>query len=74
MPLFMQLYTSPGCRSLLDPNSKVQTDKRIYAKARNRVFDIYYLDLLHTSYTRVPAFSVLPADFRAHFRKSRLNH
>lgn len=35
MPLFMQLYTSPDYRSPLDPNSKVQTDKRIYAEARN---------------------------------------
>lgn len=35
MPLFMQLYTSPDYRSPLDPNSYVQTDKKIYAEARN---------------------------------------
>lgn len=35
MPFFMQLYTSADYRSPLDPNSKVQTDKRIYAEARN---------------------------------------
>lgn len=35
MPLSMQLYTSADYRSPLDLNSKVQTDKRIYAEARN---------------------------------------
>ncbi|CAJ1070640.1 endoglin isoform X2 [Xyrichtys novacula] len=32
MPLMMQLYTSPDYRQPLDPNSKVQSDKRIYAE------------------------------------------
>ncbi|KAM6986618.1 endoglin [Aplochiton taeniatus] len=32
MPLLMQLYTSPDYRSSLEPNTKVQSDKRIYAE------------------------------------------
>ncbi|XP_069566873.1 endoglin [Brachyistius frenatus] len=32
MPLLMQLYTSPDYISPLDPNTKVQSDKRIYAE------------------------------------------
>ncbi|XP_061554450.1 endoglin [Phycodurus eques] len=32
MPLLMQLYTSPDFHSPLDPNTKVQSDKRIYAE------------------------------------------
>ncbi|XP_042365538.1 endoglin isoform X2 [Plectropomus leopardus] len=32
MPLQMQLYTSPDYRSPLDANTKVQSDKRIYAE------------------------------------------
>ncbi|XP_054612252.1 endoglin isoform X2 [Dunckerocampus dactyliophorus] len=32
MPLLMQLYTSPDYRSPLDPNAKVQSDKKIYAE------------------------------------------
>ncbi|KAL3041653.1 hypothetical protein OYC64_019772 [Pagothenia borchgrevinki] len=32
MPLLMQLYTSPDYRSPMDPNTKVQSDKRIYAE------------------------------------------
>ncbi|KAM4635417.1 endoglin [Polymixia lowei] len=32
MPLLMQLYTSPDYRLPLDPNTKVQSDKRIYAE------------------------------------------
>ncbi|XP_019746146.1 endoglin isoform X2 [Hippocampus comes] len=32
MPFLMQLYTSPDYRSPLDPNSKVQCDKKIYAE------------------------------------------
>ncbi|XP_056288790.1 endoglin [Pseudoliparis swirei] len=32
MPLLMQLYTSPDYRSPLDPTTKVQSDKRIYAE------------------------------------------
>ncbi|XP_035463680.1 endoglin isoform X1 [Scophthalmus maximus] len=32
MPLLMQLYNSPDYRSPLDPNAKVQSDKRIYAE------------------------------------------
>lgn len=37
MPLLMQLYTSPDYRSPLDPNTKVQSDKRIYAEVRNNL-------------------------------------
>uniref|UniRef100_A0A673WRT9 Endoglin-like n=1 Tax=Salmo trutta TaxID=8032 RepID=A0A673WRT9_SALTR len=36
MPLLMQLYTSPDYRSPLDPNTKVQSDKRIYAEISGR--------------------------------------
>ncbi|XP_030005968.1 endoglin [Sphaeramia orbicularis] len=32
MPLLMQLYASPDYRSPLDPSTKVQSDKRIYAE------------------------------------------
>lgn len=32
MPLSMHLYTSPDYRSPLDPHTKVQSDKRIYAE------------------------------------------
>ncbi|XP_061589559.1 endoglin [Cololabis saira] len=32
MPLLMQLYTSPDYRLPLDPNTKVQSDRRIYAE------------------------------------------
>ncbi|XP_010788475.1 endoglin isoform X2 [Notothenia coriiceps] len=32
MPLLMQLYTSPEYHSPMDPNTKVQSDKRIYAE------------------------------------------
>eukprot|EP00064_Thunnus_orientalis_P001162 superscaffoldBa00000076_g1164 len=32
MPLLMQLYASPDYRSPLDPKTKVQSDKRIYAE------------------------------------------
>ncbi|XP_056874795.1 endoglin isoform X2 [Takifugu flavidus] len=32
MPLVMQLFTSPDYHSPLDPNAKVQTDKRVYAE------------------------------------------
>lgn len=35
MPLLMQLYTSPDYRFPLDPNTKVQSDKRIYAEVSN---------------------------------------
>lgn len=35
MPLLMKLYTSPDYRFLLDPNTKVQSDKRIYAEVSN---------------------------------------
>ncbi len=34
MPLLMQLYASPDFRSPLDANTKVQSDKRIYAEVR----------------------------------------
>ncbi|XP_041754238.1 endoglin [Coregonus clupeaformis] len=36
MPLLMQLYTSPDYRSPMDPNTKVQSDKRIYAEISGR--------------------------------------
>ncbi|XP_049593971.1 endoglin isoform X3 [Syngnathus scovelli] len=32
MPLLMQFYTAPDYRSPLDPNTKVQCDKKIYAE------------------------------------------
>lgn len=32
MPLMMQLFTSPDFRSPLDPSTKVQSDRRIYAE------------------------------------------
>lgn len=35
MPLFMQLYTSPDYCSPLDPSTKVQCGKRIYAEVSN---------------------------------------
>ncbi|KAM9841659.1 endoglin [Aulostomus maculatus] len=38
MPLLMQLYTSPDYRSPLDPNTKVQSDKRIYAEISGHTF------------------------------------
>ncbi|XP_028273345.1 endoglin isoform X2 [Parambassis ranga] len=36
MPLLMELYTSPDYRSPLDPDTKVQSDKRIYAEISGR--------------------------------------
>ncbi|XP_041666659.1 endoglin isoform X1 [Cheilinus undulatus] len=38
MPLTMQLYTSPDYRSPLDPNTKVQSDRRIYAEISGHTF------------------------------------
>nr|XP_046230863.1 endoglin isoform X2 [Scatophagus argus] len=38
MPLQMQLYTSPDYRSPLGPNTKVQSDKRIYAEISGHTF------------------------------------
>uniref|UniRef100_UPI0037E796EB endoglin isoform X2 n=1 Tax=Semicossyphus pulcher TaxID=241346 RepID=UPI0037E796EB len=38
MPLMMQLYTSPDYSSPLDPNGKVQSDKRIYAEISGHTF------------------------------------
>ncbi|KAM6975878.1 endoglin [Tautogolabrus adspersus] len=38
MPLMMQLYASPDYRSPLDPNTKVQSDKRIYAEISGHTF------------------------------------
>ncbi|KAK9532462.1 hypothetical protein VZT92_009843 [Zoarces viviparus] len=38
MPLLMQLYTSPDYRSPLDPTTKVQSDKRIYAEISVHTF------------------------------------
>ncbi|XP_045922237.1 endoglin [Micropterus dolomieu] len=38
MPLLMQLYTSPDYRSPLDPNTKVQSDRRIYAEISGHTF------------------------------------
>lgn len=34
-PVLMQLHTSADYRSPLDPATKVQSDKRIYAEVRN---------------------------------------
>lgn len=42
MPLLMQLYNSPDYRSPLDPNAKVQSDKRIYAEVGNRSPYVHY--------------------------------
>ncbi|KAJ0057097.1 hypothetical protein NL108_002017, partial [Boleophthalmus pectinirostris] len=36
MPLTMQLYNSPDFRSPLDPNAKVQSNRRIYAEITGR--------------------------------------
>lgn len=83
MPLLMQLYTSPDYSPPLDPNSKVQTDKRIYAEARNHAvprlalasITWIYCTFLMPILTRPPHFAfVFPADFRARFRKHRFNH
>ncbi|XP_026152395.1 endoglin [Mastacembelus armatus] len=38
MPLLMQLYTSPDYRSPLEPNAKVQSDKRIYAEISGHTY------------------------------------
>ncbi|XP_053266638.1 endoglin isoform X2 [Pleuronectes platessa] len=38
MPLLMQLYTSPDYRSPLDGNTRVQSDKRIYAEISGHTF------------------------------------
>lgn len=37
MPLTMQLFTSPDYRSPLDPSTKVQSDRRIYAEVSKPV-------------------------------------
>lgn len=76
MPFLMQLYASPDYRSPLDPNSKVQTDKRIYAEARNQAAaapTIYYLDLPPSPFLTPPP-PCLHADFGAHPGKHRLKH
>ncbi|XP_029024496.1 endoglin [Betta splendens] len=38
MPLLMQLYASPDYRSPLDPSTKLQCDKRIYAEISGHTF------------------------------------
>lgn len=38
MPLTMQLYNSPDYRSPLDPNAKVQSNRRIYAEITGHTF------------------------------------
>ncbi|XP_051268528.1 endoglin [Dicentrarchus labrax] len=45
MPLLMQLYTSPDYRSPLDPNTKVQSDKRIYAEISGHIFGDFVLTI-----------------------------
>lgn len=45
-PLRMQLYTSPDFHAPLDPNAKVQCDKRIYAEVKAcPVFSLYLMPL-----------------------------
>ncbi|XP_076019903.1 endoglin [Genypterus blacodes] len=45
MPLQMQLYTSPDYLSPLDPNTKVQSDKRIYAEISGHVLGNILLNI-----------------------------
>ncbi|XP_040914774.1 endoglin [Toxotes jaculatrix] len=45
MPLLMQLYTSPDYRFPLDPNAKVQSDKRIYAEISGHTFGSIFLTI-----------------------------
>ncbi|KAF1377601.1 hypothetical protein PFLUV_G00202470 [Perca fluviatilis] len=45
MPLLMQLYTSPDYRSPLDPNTKVQSDKRIYAEISGHTLGDIFLTI-----------------------------
>ncbi|KAF7667235.1 hypothetical protein LDENG_00070580 [Lucifuga dentata] len=45
MPLQMQLYTSPDYRSPLDPNTKVQSDKRIYAEISGQTLGSIVLNI-----------------------------
>ncbi|XP_032395850.1 endoglin isoform X2 [Etheostoma spectabile] len=45
MPLLMQLYTSPDYRSPLDPNTKVQSDKRIYAEISGQTLGDIFLTI-----------------------------
>lgn len=69
MPFVMQLFTSPDYHSPLDPNAKVQTDKRVYAEARNPVFALSYMELTHLPCTRVwhvPAFPLFPPQISGH--------
>ncbi|XP_058473714.1 endoglin [Solea solea] len=49
MPLLMQLYTSPDFRSPLDPNTKVQSDKRIYAEISRHTWGVIELTIKVTS-------------------------
>ena len=84
MPLLMQLYTSPDYRSPLDANTKVQSDKRIYAEVRNHSPPLLFTTLgccplnrflcfSHSVVVNV-IFSLFPADFREHFRGYCLDH
>lgn len=42
--LEMKLYSSPDYKSPLDPSSKVQTDKRVYAEVDDsHVFKVFYI-------------------------------
>ncbi|XP_078127143.1 endoglin [Sander vitreus] len=45
MPLLMQLYTSPDYRSPLDANTKVQSDKRIYAEISGHTLGDIFLTI-----------------------------
>ncbi|XP_070706622.1 endoglin isoform X2 [Pempheris klunzingeri] len=45
MPLLMQLYTSPDYHSPLDPNTKVQSDKRIYAEISGHTYGDFVLTI-----------------------------
>ncbi|XP_035523510.1 endoglin [Morone saxatilis] len=45
MPLLMQLYTSPDYRSPLDPNTKVQSDKRIYAEISGHTYGDFVMTI-----------------------------
>ncbi|KAM6901410.1 endoglin [Lycodopsis pacificus] len=45
MPLLMQLYTSPDYGSPLDPTTKVQSDKRIYAEISGHTFGTIVLTI-----------------------------
>ncbi|XP_073696069.1 endoglin isoform X2 [Garra rufa] len=49
VPLQMQLFSSPDYRSPLDPSSKVQSDKRLYAEISSENFGGNFLTIKVTS-------------------------